>query len=53
VSRSAPKPTAVQASEVLARADIVSHTLTKTAVATVLDRAVFFARDALLARQSA
>jgi squalene-hopene/tetraprenyl-beta-curcumene cyclase len=43
----------VQAAEVLARADIVAHSLTKTSVATVLDRAVFFARDALLARQSA
>jgi squalene-hopene/tetraprenyl-beta-curcumene cyclase len=43
----------VQAAEVQARADIVSHSLTKTAVATVLDRAVLFARDALLARQSA
>ena len=53
MSRSAQKPTVVQTAEVLARGDIVSHTLTKTAVATVLDRAVFFARDALLARQSA
>src|SRR6202011_4335604 len=53
VSRSAQKPTVAQTAEVLARGDIVSHTLTKTPVATVLDRAVFFARDALLARQSA
>ena len=53
MSRSAQKPAAGQPSEVLARADIVSHTLTKTSVATVLDRAVIFARDALLARQSA
>jgi squalene-hopene/tetraprenyl-beta-curcumene cyclase len=53
MSRGAQKPTVVHASEVRARADIVSHTLTKTTVASVLDRAVFAARDALLARQSA
>jgi squalene-hopene/tetraprenyl-beta-curcumene cyclase len=38
---------------VTARADIVSHTLTKTAVSSLLDRAVAAARDALIERQSA
>jgi squalene-hopene/tetraprenyl-beta-curcumene cyclase len=53
MTRGAQKPNVAQAPSVLARADIVSHTLTKTNVASVLDRAVFSARDALLARQSA
>jgi len=52
VTRIAQKPTS-QAAGVTARADIVSHTLTKTAVASALDRAVFAARDSLIARQSA
>jgi len=53
MTRGAQKPNVAQAPGVLARADIVSHTLTRTNVASVLDRAVFSARDALLARQSA
>lgn len=36
-----------------ARADIVSHTLSKMTVASALDRAVADARDSLMARQSA
>ncbi len=53
MSRIAPKPTAPPAPGVTARADIVSHTLTKTAVSSLLDRAVAAARDALIERQSA
>jgi squalene-hopene/tetraprenyl-beta-curcumene cyclase len=54
VNRTAQKPGAVlQASAVTARADIVSHTLSKTTVASALDRAVSVARDSLIARQSA
>ncbi len=36
-----------------ARADILSHTLARSAAPSALDRAVFDARDALVARQSA
>ncbi|MGO9994275.1 MAG: squalene--hopene cyclase [Steroidobacteraceae bacterium] len=53
MTRTAKKPDVVKASGAFARADIVSHTLSKTAVASVLDRAVFAARDALAAKQSA
>jgi squalene-hopene/tetraprenyl-beta-curcumene cyclase len=53
VSRIAQKPNALPTPGVTARADIVSHTLLKTTVASVLDRAVARARDALAARQSA
>jgi squalene-hopene/tetraprenyl-beta-curcumene cyclase len=53
VTRTAQKPDALKASGAFARADIVSHTLSKTPVASALDRAVFVARDALAARQSA
>ncbi|HLZ99389.1 MAG TPA: squalene--hopene cyclase [Steroidobacteraceae bacterium] len=57
MSRTAQKPAAqsgaAQSAEVLARGDVVAHTLTKTPVASVLDRAVCSARDALLERQSA
>jgi squalene-hopene/tetraprenyl-beta-curcumene cyclase len=53
MSRIAQKPTALPAPGVTARADIVSHTLTKAAVSSVLDRAIETARDALIARQSA
>jgi squalene-hopene/tetraprenyl-beta-curcumene cyclase len=54
VNRSAQKPDAVQqASGVTARAEIVSHTLSKTTVPSALDRAVSVARDSLIALQSA
>ena len=53
MSRSAHKPNASQTAEPLARADIVSHTLAKTPVATPVDRGIADARDALIARQSA
>ena len=53
MTRIAKKPDVLKASGAFARADIVSHTLSKTAVASVLDRAVFAARDALAAKQSA
>ena len=53
MTRTAQKPDVVKASGALARADIVSHTLLKTTVASVLDRAVIAARDALVAKQSA
>jgi squalene-hopene/tetraprenyl-beta-curcumene cyclase len=53
VSRIAQKPSALQASGATARADIVAHSLTKSAVTSGLDRAVADARDALIARQSA
>jgi squalene-hopene/tetraprenyl-beta-curcumene cyclase len=53
VIRTAQKPDALKASGAFARADIVSHTLSKTPVASALDRAVGVARDALAARQSA
>ena len=36
-----------------ARADILSHTLARSPALSALDRAVFDARDALVARQSA
>jgi squalene-hopene/tetraprenyl-beta-curcumene cyclase len=49
----AQKPNAILASGVTARADVVAHSLTRTAVTTALDRAVADARDALIARQSA
>jgi len=52
VSRTAQKPTAYAPSGLTARADIVSHTLTKT-VASPLDGAIAAARDALVASQSA
>ena len=52
MSRIAQK-TSAPAAPGMARADIVSHSLTKTSIATALDRAVADARDALIARQSA
>ncbi len=52
MSRIAQKPAAAPSTEIKARGDIVSLTLTKT-ISTVLDRAVAAARDALIARQSA
>jgi squalene-hopene/tetraprenyl-beta-curcumene cyclase len=53
VTRAVQKPGAAKASGAFARADIVSHTLAKTPVVSALDRAVFTARDALIAKQSA
>ena len=52
MSRTAQKSSAAAAPG-MARADIVAHSLTKTSVATALDRAVADVRDALIARQSA
>jgi squalene-hopene/tetraprenyl-beta-curcumene cyclase len=52
MSRIAHRPAPLPGEELKARADIVSHTLTKT-VSTLLDRAIDAARDALIARQSA
>ena len=52
MSRIAHKPAPLPGARTPARADIVSHTLTKT-VSTVLDRCIAAARDALTARQSA
>jgi squalene-hopene/tetraprenyl-beta-curcumene cyclase len=51
MSRIAQKPSAKPAPS--ARADIVSHTLTKSPASTMLDRAVDAARDALIACQHA
>ncbi len=53
MTRTAQKSDALKASGVHARADIVSHTLTKSAVASALDRAIADARDALAQKQSA
>jgi len=53
VSRIAEKPSAPEVPGAMARADILSHSLTKTSAASALDRAVAAARDALVARQSA
>jgi squalene-hopene/tetraprenyl-beta-curcumene cyclase len=53
MSRIAQKPSTVQGPDVTARADIVSHSVTKTSVASALDRAIAEARDVLLARQTA
>ena len=53
MSRTAEKPNAAKASGALARADIVSHSLTKSAVTSALDQAIGAARDALAARQTA
>jgi squalene-hopene/tetraprenyl-beta-curcumene cyclase len=58
MSRIAQKPSAngasgTQAAGLTARADIVGHTLTKSPLSTMLDRAIDAARDALIARQSA
>lgn len=52
MSRIAPKHAPAPGADPAARADIVALTLTKT-VATLLDRAIGAARDALLRRQSA
>jgi squalene-hopene/tetraprenyl-beta-curcumene cyclase len=52
VTRTAEKPDAILASGVIARGDIVAHTLAKTGVASPLDRAVGAAIGALIARQS-
>src|SRR5271170_328842 len=52
MSRIAQQPAANPSTEIKARGDIVSLTLTKT-ISTVLDRAVAAARDALIGRQSA
>jgi squalene-hopene/tetraprenyl-beta-curcumene cyclase len=46
------RPAAGAAPGSAARADLVARTLTRTPVATVLDRAIADARDALAARQS-
>ena len=51
MSRTAEKP-AVKVG-LSARSDILSHTLARSAALSALDRAVFDARDALVARQSA
>jgi squalene-hopene/tetraprenyl-beta-curcumene cyclase len=51
MSRTAEKP-AVKVG-LSARADILSHTLARSPALSALDRAVFDARDALVARQSA
>ena len=53
MTRIAQKSSAVAASAVSARADVLAHSLTRTAATTALDRAVGDARDALAARQSA
>ncbi len=53
MNRTAHKSDALQASGAHARADIVSHTLAKTAASSHLDRAISAARDALIERQSA
>jgi squalene-hopene/tetraprenyl-beta-curcumene cyclase len=53
MSRIAQKPAVKSAPGLAARADIVSHTLIKTPPATMLDRAVDAARDALIACQHA
>jgi squalene-hopene/tetraprenyl-beta-curcumene cyclase len=52
MNRTAHKPSPAGRIGTEARADVVSLTLTKT-VATLLDRAIAAARDALIARQSA
>jgi squalene-hopene/tetraprenyl-beta-curcumene cyclase len=52
MSRIAQQPAPAPSTEIKARGDIVSLTLTKT-ISTVLDRAVAAARDALIGRQSA
>jgi len=52
VNRTAEKADAILASGVIARGDIVAHTLAKTGVASPLDRAVGAAIGALIARQS-
>jgi len=52
VNRTAEKADAILASGVIARGDIVAHTLAKTGVASPLDRAVSAAIGALIARQS-
>ena len=52
MNRIAEKPAPSAGAELKARADIVSHTLTKT-VSNLLDRTIAVARDALAARQSA
>ncbi len=53
MSRAAEKPDVQKTSAVHARADIVSHTLTKTPVGSALDNGVVAARDALISRQAA
>jgi squalene-hopene/tetraprenyl-beta-curcumene cyclase len=53
MSRTAQSASAVHASGATARADIVAHSLTKTPLASILDRAVGNARDALIEKQSA
>ncbi len=53
MTRTAQKPSALQAPGAPARADVVAHSLTKSSLGSVLDRAVADARDALIARQSA
>ncbi len=52
MNRIAEKTAPTAGAELRARADIVSHTLTKT-VSNLLDRAIAAARDALVARQTA
>ncbi len=52
MNRIAEKTAPSAGAELRARADIVSHTLTKT-VSNLLDRTIAAARDALVARQSA
>ena len=53
MTRIAQKPDALKASASHARAEVVSHSLTKTSVTSALDRAIAAAREALIARQSA
>jgi squalene-hopene/tetraprenyl-beta-curcumene cyclase len=53
MSRIAQKPSVNSPPGLAARADIVSHTLTKSPVRTMLDRAVDAARDALIECQNA
>ena len=53
MSRAAEKPDVQKTSPAHARADIVSHTLTKTPVGSALDNGVEAARDALISRQAA
>jgi squalene-hopene/tetraprenyl-beta-curcumene cyclase len=53
VSRVSETSAASLADGVMARADIISHTLTRTTISSALDRAITDAREALVARQTA
>ncbi|MDP9064987.1 MAG: hypothetical protein M3O06_03865, partial [Pseudomonadota bacterium] len=53
MSQIAQKPGVARSAPLRARADIVTHALTKGDAGTALDWAIAEARDALVARQSA